>query len=192
MTEHRLNREGIADVQRVKVIVQSRLGQLNQIIEENRQKRIKAAEKLQAKLERENELASLLDNLGGENDANRALRMMAEELQQNIDRQYTKEDLFKLNHIDESIIAFISYVRNTQLWFDKKLDGYELETLFKWLDSEHKPIIDGLNQLIEEVQNNNDAFGDKAQQREERLREQMMQEEETSSVTEDDTQLLID
>lgn len=69
---------------------------------------------------------------------------MAEDLQASIEREFTKDDLFKLNHIDESIIAFISYVRKTQLWFDKKLDGFELETLFKWLDSEHKPIIDGL------------------------------------------------
>ena len=83
-------------------------------------------------------------------------------------------------------------MRNTQLWFDKKLDGYELETLFKWLDSEHKPIIDGLQQLIEEVQNNNDAYGDKAAQREEKLREQMMEEEDSSSLTDGNGQLLID
>ena len=33
ITEHSLNREGLPEVQRVKVIVQNRLGQLNQIIE---------------------------------------------------------------------------------------------------------------------------------------------------------------
>lgn len=69
---------------------------------------------------------------------------MMESLEDSLERQYTKDDLFKLKTIDDSIIAFITYVRKTQLWFDKKLDSYELETLFSWLDSEHKPIIEGL------------------------------------------------
>jgi len=50
------------------------------MIEDNRARRIKSAEKLYARTKRETELASLLENLGGENDACRALRLMAEDL----------------------------------------------------------------------------------------------------------------
>jgi len=70
------------------------------------------------------------------------------------------------------------------------LDGFELETLFKWLDSEHKPIIDGLQLLIDEVSNSNNEFGDKAKEREEKLKEQTIQETDSSSDT--NGELLID
>ena len=145
-TQHRLalQRERSPDVQKVKVIVQQRLGKLNQLINENRMRRIKAAQKIQKQKDQDNEIENLIANLGGENDATKGLRLMMEALQDSLERQYTKDDLFKLKTIDDSIIAFITYVRKTQLWFDKKLDTYELETLFSWLDSEHKPIIEGL------------------------------------------------
>ena len=57
---------------------------------------------------------------------------MMESLEDSLERQYTKDDLFKLKTIDDSIIAFITYVRKTQLWFDKKLEGsfYAHETNF--------------------------------------------------------------
>lgn len=62
--------------------------------------------------------------------------------------------------------------------------------MFKWLDSEHKPIIDGLQLLIDEVSNSNNEFGDKAKEREEKLKEQTIQETDSSSDT--NGELLID
>lgn len=52
-------------------------------------------------------------------------------------------------------------MRKSQLWFDNKLDKFQLETIFGWLDSEHNPILDGLNELIEDYCSRNDAFGEK-------------------------------
>ena len=161
-------------MQKVKVIVQQRLGKLNQLINENRMRRIKAAQKIQKQKDQDNEIENLIANLGGENDATKGLRLMMEALQDSLERQYTKDDLFKLKTIDDSIIAFITYVRKTQLWFDKKLDTYELETLFSWLDSEHKPIIEGLQQLVEEFCLKHDTYGEKAREREEARQKELL------------------
>ena len=73
------------------------------------------------------------------------------------------------------------YVRNTQEWFTKKLNGFELETLFGWLDSEHKPILEGLNQLVEEFCLKNDTYGEKAAQREEQKQRELQAAKDDSS-----------
>ena len=157
---------GSQNVQRVKIIVQHRLSKLNQIIAENRRKRVKAAEKLQARLELDNQIKRLVGSLG-ETEPNQALHNLIADLNSNIDKKYTSKDFFRLNHIDESIIAFIDYARRSQLWFDKKLEDYEIDTLFRWLDSEHKPIIDGLKQLIDDFCRKNEGYGQQTQKREE-------------------------
>ena len=63
-------------------------------------------------------------------------------------RTLTKNDLVRLNEIDEGIVHFIHYVRSTMLWEDKKLDGHEIEIFFGMLDQGHGKIIKEIRKLI--------------------------------------------
>ena len=49
----------------------------------------------------------------------------------------TKDDLVKLEEIDEGIVAFIIYVRDRMQWQEKRLDSTEMEVMFGMLNKEH-------------------------------------------------------
>ena len=74
------------DPQRVKVIVQKRMSQLNQVIEDNRQRRIKIAGKLMKEAEAEQELAKLMDSLGADGETTMQLKKLQNELKDSMSR----------------------------------------------------------------------------------------------------------
>ncbi len=66
-----------------------------------------------------------------------------------MNKTLTKEDLVKLEEIDEGIVAFIVYVRDRMQWQEKRLDSTEMEVMFGMLNKEHQKIIDGLRRIID-------------------------------------------
>ncbi len=66
-----------------------------------------------------------------------------------MNKTLTKDDLVKLEEIDEGIVAFIVYVRDRMQWQEKRLDSTEMEVMFGMLNKEHQKIIDGLRRIID-------------------------------------------
>lgn len=77
-------------------------------------------------MEEENELERLMKNLSTSGDTTMALTKLEKDLKESLARELTTKDLIRLKDIDENIIHFISYVRQTSLWYDKKLSPQEI------------------------------------------------------------------
>lgn len=64
----------------------------------------------------------------------------------------------KLESIDEGMIHFISYIRNSMCWFEKKLNPSEIKVLFGLLDEAHDKIIAGIKLMVSNF-NKDDKYG---------------------------------
>ena len=64
----------------------------------------------------------------------------------------------RLGEVDEGIVSFINYMRNTMNWFEKQLDYQEVETLFGFLDEAHNYIIDEIRKIVNSFQKD-DVYG---------------------------------
>ena len=84
------------------------------------------ATKIMEEMEEENELERLMKNLSTSGDTTMALTKLEKDLKESLARELTTKDLIRLKDIDENIIHFISYVRQTSLWYDKKLSPQEI------------------------------------------------------------------
>ena len=96
-----------------------------------------------------------MNNLANSNQTNDQLKKLQDELHDSMNRTLTKKDLIRLNTIDEGIVHFIHYVRQTMLWNDKHLNVQEIEVFFGMLDQAHTKIIQDIRKLIDEFAKEN-------------------------------------
>ena len=96
-----------------------------------------------------------MNNLANSNQTSDQLKKLEDELHDSMNRDLTKKDLIRLNTIDEGIVHFIHYVRQTMLWNDKHLNVQEIEVFFGMLDQAHTKIIQDIRKLIEDFAKEN-------------------------------------
>lgn len=64
----------------------------------------------------------------------------------------------RLEGIDEGMVHFINYIRNSMCWFERKLNTHEIKVLFGMLDQAHDKIIIGIKQMVANF-NKDDKYG---------------------------------
>ena len=91
--------------------------------------------------------------IGQVSDASTDLLRLEQELDESLAKTLTKDDLIKLEDIDDGVVAFIEFVRRSMEWGEKPLKGKDVEVIFGVLDEEHKKIMAGLTKLIKDFVN---------------------------------------
>ena len=75
---------------------------------------------------------------------------LQEEVNENLSKTLTKDDVVKLTELDDGIVEFISHIRHSMEWGDKELDAKEVEVIFGILNETHDETVVGLRKLITE------------------------------------------
>ena len=91
--------------------------------------------------------------LDKQDDANRDLKKLEQELKLHLEKTLTRSDLNlqRDQKLDADIVKFIKHVRNCMEWDAKKLDDKETETMFLMLNQQHDLIIEGLRGVIKDL-----------------------------------------
>ena len=141
------------DGQKMHVVIHHRVSELNRVIEQQRQYRIKIVTKREEEEKQRTALDTLLATLDKQDDANRDLKKLEQELKLHLEKTLTRSDLNlqRDQKLDADIVKFIKHVRNCMEWDAKKLDDKETETMFLMLNQQHDLIIEGLRGVIKDL-----------------------------------------
>ena len=76
------------------------------------------------------------------------LRDLEFELNANLAKDLTKEDIVKMSEVDEGLVGFIDHVRHYMKWGDRQLNDKEVQVFFGMLNETHDSVVAGLRTLI--------------------------------------------
>ena len=62
----------------------------------------------------------------------------------------TKDDIVKLDYVDQGLLGFIGHVRHYMQWGDRQLNDKEAQVFFGMLNETHDKVVADLQKLIKE------------------------------------------